>query len=388
MLFDSNGRVKEMTPTAYRWWVASGYVIVLLLGIFSWFYPLEGINLAEVLLGFVPLYSAASVQIVREDETGALIFLGRPIRQVHSGPVFAPLGFAKVRRETQLVRQREFPGDPEFIHYEDTPVPSGKVRPWHVTTGAAPAGSTPTDPLDDRMTLRVAVFVSLQMKSNGIIDFITNIGSYEEAFRRIQDTITPVVQQQFAIRTPARILEEFDQINRDHLRPAVETLIGTWGVNIVELSLKPPDIGRTVSEALRSVPTARLEKQASIAASEAKAQEIFLTGQRVADVRELFLKGEANGFKEIATALGLGNDPRVAMEILQTQAARDALSKAGNVTVIGSGGVASLLGLIQAAVQQAATATSTTTTPTTVPAGPNPATPGGTAPPVNPPSTP
>ena len=291
------------------------------------------------------VYTLVSFRIVREDEWGAKIFFGWPYQGLDSGLAFVPLFIFRLRKETKLVVQEEYPDEPERIWKGDqTQIPEGMIPPLRIVTGVPnpeEQGFDEENPLETQMTLEPRFYVRFHIVD--FLRFITVIGSLKEAVKQTEDTATAILQREFAKRTPASIIRDLEAINQV-LTQEVNEVVGRWGLKIDEIKLESTDLGLTVNTALRNVPTSKLEKQVTIIQAEAEKQGIILKGEGIAQARKTFLGAEAVGYMDIALALGLPAGDLI--KILQNEAARAALEKAVEVKIFGFGTVEKLVGLI------------------------------------------
>lgn len=291
------------------------------------------------------LYTLISFRIVREDEWGAKIFLGWPYQNLSSGFTFVPLFIFRLRKETRLVIQREYPGEPKKIWKGDlTDIPEDMIPPLRIVSGAPnpeEEGFNKEDPLETQMTLEVRFYVRFCIVD--FLRFITVIGSLKEAVRQTEDTATAILQREFAKRTPANIIRDLRAINEELTREVSEA-VEKWGLSVNEIKIGSPDLGKTVNTALRDVPAERLRKLVAIIQAEAERQGTILKGEGIAKARRIFLGAEAVGYMDIALALGLREEDLI--KIVQNEAARTALEKAVDVKIIGLGSIEKFVGLI------------------------------------------
>lgn len=359
------------------------YAVIITASMIFWFVIRDPIVLWQkiifspgpLLFGVLIAYTIASIRSVREDQVGVKLFFGRPFQEVRPGPAFVPLFLCRLDTRSGLVEQREFPAEPQQIFHGDLKdvdgkIPDRMVLPIRITTGGSDPTSINTDPLNHRMTLEVSFPVRIRIRD--IVQFVQTIGTFDAAFRNIEDVAKYSVQPQFASRTPAQVIHDMPIIITAATRAINDLLLGVpigapvgtpapagadWGLELVSFGITPPDIGKTVSVSLRNVPAASFNAQATIITAGAEAESIRLTGTQVAAVRQLFLEGESVGFQRIVTALGV-SDPGQAVTILQSEAARDALAKAGNVYIYGQG-TSNLLGLVDTVLQRSGITTPT-----------------------------
>ena len=83
----------------------------------------------EIVLACIMLYIAASLRIVGPTELGCILRFGKPLKNVSSGLVFAPLWIFTLETETKLVIQDELPTEPEKIYRGSERDPEGSTVP-------------------------------------------------------------------------------------------------------------------------------------------------------------------------------------------------------------------------------------------------------------------
>ena len=177
------------------------------------------------------VYFFLSFKIVLAEEQALVLFFGRPIEELESGPHIVPWIICSLRKETKHTLQIQIPGEPEEIdksgNDKDGLMKGKKVLPIRVTTGSyETAKANPefagdpslnrNDPLNERMTVEVTALVRFAIKS--LTHFIQNIGNLDEARRQLRDTVESVLKAELAKRTPALIIAHWDDINKEILR--------------------------------------------------------------------------------------------------------------------------------------------------------------------------
>jgi regulator of protease activity HflC (stomatin/prohibitin superfamily) len=311
----------------------------------------------QLFLGIVLGFTFFSFRIIKEDEIGAIIVLGRPCVDVSSTIAFAPKPISVIRLESALTLQKEYPEEPHKIYYGSGAPPDGYRIPYRITTGGRADAHTP-DPLDRTITIEPRFFVRIRITS--MVNFVQVIGDTAEAFKQIEDSVVRVLRARFAQNTPRQILNTQDIITGE-----LETLITnllrgdadtrSWGVALESFGLTDIDITKTVNEAIRDVAGAGFQAQTAIEQARGTAESTRLTESAVNEMRRMFLQQEAVGFIDLMQALGI-TDPAHAVAVLQTEQARSLLENAGNITVIGggsTGGVQNMFGLVQELIRGA-----------------------------------
>lgn len=378
-----------VTVVLLSYLVANGYFFEeqeKLFTIPSFFHPIEVkvSMLVWVVLFFVVLNSYMQVE---PDEIGSLVFLGKALYNLSSGPHIVWVAFAKVIFGPRNRLQDEFPADSKYIYYGDGDTPEGKVDPFRITTGGKAKLEEGDDPLESRLTLNTSFFTAFRISD--MTQFIKVIGYKEvfkgdekrkengkekentestkgkprlyadigEAFRQLQDTAKRVLNQEFASRTPRLIIEEQAQI-AELLSRKLDNLVKTpedgqeaWGIDLEEVALTNIGLSHPLNQALRDIPKALLEAQKAITAGGAEARVLFLKGEQESMVKKLMLRAEAEGIASIAKRLKI-TDTKALSALLNAKFTESALGSVGEngklVIVGGGGGVQNLLGLLEA----------------------------------------
>ncbi|MFA6273177.1 MAG: SPFH domain-containing protein [Candidatus Paceibacterota bacterium] len=316
--------------------------------------PRNELNAGYIIIAVQLLYAALSIKIVGPTELGGILLFGDPRCEVESGLVLVPFAICELKKETRLVIQRQFPGEPEEVDKSSTDqnTRSGMVQPIRVPTASPEAVDNEfkadmtafkDEPINNRMTPEVSIIVRFQIRKGSYLRFLTNIGTLDSAIKQMRDTTETVTGIEFAKRTPPLIIRDRGKINNS-LKDSVEILVGekpnsepeeSWGVNVINVQLVDVDFGKTVNEQLRNVIAKKLEKQQTITTAEGARQ-----------AREL----EGAGEKSYLTDKGLG-DAAAREALLKAEAAGiDALRK---VTGTKAGQLALHLKVIQTALQSA-----------------------------------
>lgn len=345
---------------------------VVLFTIPSFFKPIE-VTYTTLILLVVILAMVLSYKQVEPDEVGVLVFLGKPLFNIGSGPFLVWVIFSKLVYGPRKRLQEEFPADHSLVHYGEGEAPVGKVEPFRITTGGKAKLEEGDDPLEARLTLDVSFFTALRICD--LSQFIKVIGfdkflvknkyiwyaDEQEAFRQLQDTAKRFLNEEFAKRTPNKIIKDQGKIASklaSVLEGKVKDRAGKndgeepWGVDLQEVALTHVGLSHDLNKAMRDVPQALFEAQKAITAGTAEAKVFFLNGEQAAKVTKLKLVAEAEGLDHIAKKLGITDEKALNALINAkfTESALGAVGEGGGKLVIvgGSGGVQNLLGLLEA----------------------------------------
>ena len=282
-------------------------------------------------------YLIISLKQVGPTEIGAILFFGKPINEVGSGLVFVPMGICSLVKETALIIQEQYPDDPEKVWKGDSekmPLDGTFVPPIRITHKAGTTDESKIDPLHKRMTTEVSLIVRYKIKKGQYITFLQTIGDTKEARRQIRDTIVATARKEFALKTPATTLDEWEKVDALLKTDTIE-LVKSWGVEVDDVRMEDFDLGKTVNTSLRDIPNSVMKKE--IIKTNADAEEYKRTheGMGTAEARRIFLEAEAVGYQKIAKELGITDGAF----IIGMETARTALEKSKYSIVSGSDGM-------------------------------------------------
>lgn len=319
-------------------------------------------------LAVAAIWLLLSLKRVDTEEYAGIAFFGKPVWITDSGLKLIPRGLLEITYLPSTVHQRQHPAEPELVFKgpDDQPLPektitlpNGErvtltmVRPIRVTTaGPDPKRkkrSTKTedgsdaeasdedrenglerDILDSRMALEVTFFVRWRILLDRVFDFIINTnGDVEEADKQMRDAGEQQFAEEFANRTPSVIIEDFAKI-RDALESAIKKKVVGWGVEIIQVGWTSPDLGLTVSQALRDIPASKAK---AIAARVKTRADAYDTARK--------LEAEGKGLKGQAVELGV-----TGADVLAARVARDSIGKGD--TILGIPGLTQIFGIVRA----------------------------------------
>lgn len=327
----------------------------------------EGIyvNWWPILSALIISYAILCFKIVGPDQIGCRLFLGKPIENLQSGPHLVVWPVEKIVTESKIVIQRQFPAEPEkvFEGDDDALLPPDKVRPIRVTHVGNDASA---DPLERSMTTTISMIVAFQI--DNLVEFISTIGSMDNAFHQIQDMMTRTAQNELVGINVRQALRTKETVSNT-IKEKTEGLISTWGVRMQDAYLDQITISKTLSKSLKDIPTAEIAARQTIIeaealkkktelANQAEAQGIKIKGLATADARKLLLEAEAVGYKKLASELGI----QEGQVILAMESMKIALANANYSFIAGSSGMADALNMIPA-IKQALSKISTQNNP-------------------------
>lgn len=291
-------------------------------------------------------YLIISLKQIGPTELGAVLFFGKPIKEVEPGLVFVPFGVCSLITENALIIQEQYPDDPEKVWKSDSdkmPLNGNFVPPIRITHKAGTDEESKIDPLHKRMTTEVSIIVRYKIKKGQYITFLQTIGDTKEARRQIRDTVVATARKEFAQKTPATTLAEWEQMDKK-LKEDTEKLVKLWGVEVDDVRMEDIDLGKTVNISLRDVPDSILKKDVTKTNAEAKEYELTHIGMGTAEARRIFLEAEATGYQKIAKELGITEGAF----ILAMESAKMALEKSQYSIISGSDGMKDIFSMASA----------------------------------------
>lgn len=307
-------------------------------------------NWGWIILGFQILYTAASVRIVDVDELGLILFFGRPLFNVESGPVYVPFGFCSLETEVKNVIEVELPGNPEELYYGEEKnfavEGSGKKLPFRVNFSEAGEKTTfsikdsggaeietveisPSDPLRRKITVQVQFAVRVRITD--LRTFIQTLGSRVELIVQLTDICTGSANRELA-KYPFCVIQArmgtFSKLIADEVRTRVGEpgTPGYWGVSVETVQLKEFVLSHQLNTIIQGVPQAEAEANATRTRAEAE---------------RFRLQKEGEGVRDGVRASGLSPEVFAAVQVAPK------ITKDSNATIIaGSGGFADLIGTV------------------------------------------
>ncbi|MFH1346827.1 MAG: SPFH domain-containing protein [Spirochaetota bacterium] len=306
------------------------------------------------------LYTLVSLRIVGPTELGALLLFGKPICEVSSGLIFAPLGIIQLKKETRLTIQDELPTDPQHIfRREDTEnVPPGFFPPIRIPFGFRQDAEKLSEinvktsdedennevdekkhqlvvpPDDDPLDLRVTAEVVpvIRWRIDDYIQFLTTIGSQEEARKQMEDCAIGSLTREFAKITPAVALANLGTYSAC-LQFEINKRIENWGISMESAQIKMINFHRDLNTAIGAVPQAKLEKERD-----------RLAGEGLGAKEKGVLDGRTAGLKKMMNDLNIPGTT-----VLGAETARAITSNPGQKTIVaGSSGFSELVTIASA----------------------------------------
>lgn len=303
----------------------------------------------HILMAALWAYALSSWIIIQPTKVASQRFLGIPIRHLKAGPAFVPRWICTHKIFLGTAQQRELPGEPQDLFHQDgeQEIPAGKVPPLRVTFAQDLSPAADRDPLNRRVTARVSFTITWhiihahrfeRVIGNGGED---GIDAIEEANKQLSDTGIRFLTDYFSRQTVSAALQTKEAATA-HLGREIDRISDTWGINIMRAEVKNFDFSHGLNHSIDSVPRSINDAEALREKSkgERDATTNLAEGQR--QKRRLEATGDGEGVKAYMKKTGL-----TAQEAQAAEVAR-ALAAGGNVVVVGGGGMADLMGIVEA----------------------------------------
>jgi regulator of protease activity HflC (stomatin/prohibitin superfamily) len=377
-------KVKQPRPLGPEWYWLVVSIWLVIVGIMAGFLvePIKadivqivGINWFYLyLFVIIPAYVALSYKEQTSDQWGIkLLFGSRPLQVTNNGPanVMWPIfGFTTLPKTTI---QNQYPAEDKDIDWErnaNEPSAPNKVAPIRATTGVDDEEATEKDPLKHRLTLNLSDTVTFRI--NDPIQFLIVLGGGNDgeaglvnARKQIEDVAVGAMVAAIGKKTASWVIENIKVLNRS-LKQSTQKLVGeistgavdqnnAWGVEVVNAQIVRFDLPTQVNLALRNVPKAEFEKQATITTAEGEEERLIHVGQGKASARQAeekaALVGMADGVRyAINQNLGLTGAQISALQAV------DEIARSQNKTIVlGEGVITGLPGQIAKAIGQIGT---------------------------------
>ena len=345
---------KNVTAKQFVVWILAGYMIAFIVlyillafvfGVKMNTSNLFGTNASwswnSAILMLLLSHAVLSIKIVGEKEQAVKIFLGKPIQDVSSGPVFVPLLLCKLQSYTRNLIYLEIglpqkPGSSQEVPIQTTPLPEEDMlrvrassQSLRINFGSYEAMReqlTPAeqkifikeDHLNRRMTADPLIVVLFRIVSPG--QFTTAMGGFTNALGAIEEAVMGALQEYCGKITPAYFTHNLNKVNKS-LRESIEVLVGDpdakerwnqlikqlspeeikdrqgekphmpWGVDLKMALVKSPGIPKDVNVAIAAARAAGFQKEATITAAEAEKERRILEGEG----KGLAIKAEKEG---------------------------------------------------------------------------------------------
>lgn len=373
-------------------------IIELVLGSVTIPFLKENVNVAALWLGAGLAYTIISWRFwdpIGPDKIGVRVIMGFPFDTVSSGPPFAPLGVAEIRKYPTATVQREFPAEPELIFRpkkdESEMIPEGSdlIPPLRITFanqhltedrakeifvdffrvtrldgGEEQFREGVVDKEDGLGQARVTAEVShlSRYRIFNAVRFTIAVPPHpetgeaiDEVFRQIEDEQVVALNTILVQMTVAQAMKNIAWINTVLFKKVCRRINADekghseqWGIDLEGSAIKPIQFHRDLNDAIGSVAEGIHLKRRTITDAEGKKEALILEGDGTASAERASerekLTGRAEGLKAVAK-VSISQSGRAAMG---AEVARE-VAKGGNTIVVGTGGMEQIIGLAAAA---------------------------------------
>lgn len=249
----------------------------------------------------IVLSSLFSFQILPPDKHGMLIFAGKIICPVRSGPVFAPrFLFLSLASETKNWKYISLQGG----GVSDNSSNDGSLL--RVTfVGKDQSDSEEFDILEQSMEASVRVSVRFRIKDGLHVAFIRNTDGFDAAANDLRAEVVTVVERLASTRTAREFQQNFKEIN-EKIENATDTVLSGIGLDTRTL-VQSIEYPQKIVAALEDLAKSR---------ADAKAQENRAEGEKRSET--LTRQGRAEGMKTLAEELGVSGQAIIDLERQET----------------------------------------------------------------------
>ena len=305
-------------------------------------------------------YVLISFRIMGPTELGALLFFGKPIRDVDSGLTFVPFLVCQLVKNTRNVIEDELPARPELIYRsergKEEVVPENLLKagykpPIRIQFGGP--GITidvlenenevvkrlygklnslivnkeiKDDPLNVRMTAETPLVIRWRIKN--FCEFLKIFGSKEEAKDQIQDIAVAMLNREFSKITPAIAQAHLGTFS-ELVKEEIAERIGSNSIEIKTVLLRPFIYSHDLNVDLLKRAQAQAKKQATITDAEAQKQKDVLEGEGQGEKEKAIIDGRTKGLTNMAKELGV-----LPLAVLSAETARAITANPGQKTII------------------------------------------------------
>ena len=322
------------------------------------------------------LWLFLSLRIVRENQTGAILFFRKPITKAQSGIHFVPFLLYALETIQKTVIQFEIPAEPELVWKgDDDKLPKGMAPPVRITHAQLESAMFYRDDLEDEPTKHFSEFSPeeqavlrsdtlhrkrLVSEASGIVrllvrDYCKFLGTIESmegkegAKKQIADTVVSTWQDVIAKLTPAEANMHKRRISKLVLKRVrqkcgeeayegeseSERKEREWGIHVEDTELKPFDWRTTVNKAIAAASAAGMNKETTITDAEAEGEATVLIGRGVAESAFLLSQAKAKGVKVVADQIHDNPAGEIAARLL----AMEEIAKKSPLTIVPTEGI-------------------------------------------------
>lgn len=302
-------------------------------------------NVGLVILLCGLLYFAAGVRIVGPDNYAGVLVLGKPTIVVSGGIVIVlPLLYTLIMF-TRGTIQMELPAEPENIFRDEDVqlVPFGKKPPIRITFANPPKDDESvdrTDPLEQRTTNEVSVFVRWKIKDKARFwVFYVRIQSLDEAKRQLEDMSVSMLQEELSQMTPSKAFATLADTN-NALDNLIRNRTVNWGIDLIDARIKLIGLSHGLNSSIDNIAKSKANKQSTVIEAEGKKEQLTLEGQGKANAVKSEIDARTDGMMRMAKELGI-----TGADVLGAETARSIGNSPSSKVVIGTDGFKQLVGV-------------------------------------------
>jgi regulator of protease activity HflC (stomatin/prohibitin superfamily) len=265
----------------------------------------------------VVCYFASSINVVSEKERALLIFWGRILKTLESGPHFVLWPFQRITRITKNAIKVDFGTlDDEdatrlsesdasqswFVMKEPIRINWGDISSY-VGLSDEERKQYENDPFAKRLTTDPHIYFVFRVCN--LKNLIEEAGGLTEARDRIKDTCVTALSEEAGKTFVAKAIREVNTLS-NKLRAKVEILVGapgltppspnrSWGVDVLEVRIKDLGTPHRTNEAVadRSATVARAAGEASATLLRAASEKVRLTQEGEGRAAAAKIEGKA-----------------------------------------------------------------------------------------------
>ncbi|MEK7538247.1 MAG: SPFH domain-containing protein [Patescibacteria group bacterium] len=306
-------------------WIGTilGYIIILLLSSYLSTKSTTALGLEwnwglALLLALI-LYTINSFKEIGPSDIGVRLLFGDAIDQVGSGLTLVPYGIFTLQKFPNEDQQAELPAEADDIYEgsESDPdgknIPEGKVPPIRIVFGS-PDNPNTTDPYDQRMVAKVTPVIRYRIVN--AVKFIKTIKSWDNARLQIEDAVVAVLHEELSKITPAKALTMLSGPTGLYkkLEDVIDLLLESWGVDLINISLKPFGYSHKLNEAVLEVPKAQRTAVATIITARGEMRKRALEGVGAGSAVKSLITGKTKGLTDMQTKLNVTGSEALAAE--------------------------------------------------------------------------
>lgn len=290
-----------------------------------------GFNIGYIIWITGVMYFVTGFQIIGPEELAGLQFWGKPTIVVTGSPVIVLPGLFKIDRFSRGTIQMELPDEPENIFRDEdvSLTPSDKVPPVRVTF--AQGSDVANDPLNERITAEVSVFVRFRIEH--FWSFFVRIGDFKEARKQLSDSVVSELQTELGKMTVAETFANKAKVD-DMLDNLVRDKTKNWGIQLIDVRLKLIGLSHDLNKAISRVAQSVADKKSAVNTADANAYTLTKAGEGEANAIKAKLDAESESLKKRAEDLNVNG-----ADVLGARVAEAMGTSASSKVILGADGL-------------------------------------------------